>query len=36
MLAVDDIYPAVHNVRYTVRGELTIKAEEFRGALRGP
>ena len=36
MLTVDDLNPAVHNVQYAVRGELAIKAEEFREALRDP
>lgn len=34
MLTVDDLNPAVHNVQYAVRGELAIKAEEFREALK--
>ena len=36
MLTVDDLNPAVHNVQYAVRGELAIKAEEFREALKDP
>ena len=36
MLTVDDLNPAVHNVEYAVRGELAIKAEEFRVALKDP
>ena len=36
MLTVDDLNPAVHNVQYAVRGELAIKAEEFRDALKDP
>ena len=34
MLTVDDLNPAVHNVQYAVRGELAIRAEEFRVALK--
>ena len=36
MLTVDDLNPAVLNVQYAVRGELAIKAEEFREALKDP
>jgi len=36
MLTVDDLNPAVHNVQYAVRGELAIKSEEFREALKDP
>ena len=36
MLTVDDLNPAVLNVQYAVRGELAIKAEEFRDALKDP
>ena len=36
MLTLDDLNPAVHNVQYAVRGELAIKAEEFREALKDP
>ena len=36
MLTVDDLNPAVHKVQYAVRGELAIKAEEFREALKDP
>ena len=36
MLTVDDLNPAVFNVQYAVRGELAIKAEEFREALKDP
>jgi hypothetical protein len=36
MLTLDDLNPAVHKVQYAVRGELAIKAEEFREALKDP
>lgn len=36
MLTLDDINPALHNVKYAVRGELAIKAEELREALKDP
>jgi len=36
MLTIDDLNPAVLNVQYAVRGELAIKAEEFREALKDP
>ena len=33
-LSVDDLNPAIRNVQYAVRGELAIKAEEYRVKLR--
>lgn len=36
MLTLDDLNPALHKVQYAVRGELAIKAEELREALKDP
>lgn len=36
MISVDDLNPAVLKVEYAVRGELAIKAEGFREALKDP
>jgi len=36
MLTVDDLNPAIHKIQYAVRGELAIKAEELREALKDP
>lgn len=36
MFTIDDLNPAVLNVQYAVRGELAIKAEEFREGLKDP
>lgn len=36
ILTPDDLNPAVLNVEYAVRGELAIKSEEFREALKDP
>lgn len=33
-LTVDSLNPAIRNVEYAVRGELAIKAEEYRSRLR--
>lgn len=33
-LTVDSLNPAVRNVQYAVRGELAIKAEEYRVMLK--
>jgi alanine transaminase len=33
-LSVDDLNPAILDVQYAVRGELAIKAEEYREALK--
>lgn len=33
-LTVDSLNPAVRNVQYAVRGELAIKAEEYRVTLK--
>ena len=34
MLTIDDLNPALLNVQYAVRGELAIKAEEYRETLK--
>ena len=36
MIIVEDPNPAVHSVQHAVRGELAIKAEEFRDASKNP
>lgn len=33
-LSVDDLNPAIRNVQYAVRGELAIKAEQYRVKLQ--
>ena len=33
-LSVDDLNPAIRNVQYAVRGELAIKAEQYRVTLQ--
>ena len=33
-LTVDSLNPAIRNVEYAVRGELAIKAEEYRNQLK--
>ena len=35
-LTVDSLNPAIRNVEYAVRGELAIKAEQYRNQLKKP